>query len=60
MKTQTRNVVIIVIVVLALVAAVWSGMRSFGGGQGKSVGSLGDLSRDREASGAPPGMPTGR
>lgn len=60
MKPQVRNAIVVVVVVLALIAAVWSGMRSFGGQQGKSVGTLGDLSRDREASGAPAGMPTGK
>ncbi|MCS6860154.1 MAG: hypothetical protein NZT92_07535 [Abditibacteriales bacterium] len=60
MKTQIRNAIVVVVVVLAVIAAVWSGMRSFGGQQGKAVGSLGDLSRDREAGAASQGMTTGK
>jgi hypothetical protein len=56
MHDQKRTVLIVAFVVVALALAIWSGLRAFPpGGGGKAVGSLGDLSGERGASGAPTG-----
>ncbi len=56
-SNQMRTILIVAFAVVAVALAVWSGIRAFKpGGGGKAIGSLGDLSRDREVSGAPPGM----
>jgi hypothetical protein len=56
MNDQKRTILIVVAVVAAVALAIWSGLRAFPpGGGGKAVGSLGDLSGERGASGAPTG-----